>query len=392
MKILFLDQFGEPGGAQQCLLDLLPAIRSRNWQAHIAASPGTLLDRARSMGAETTALPLGAYTNAKKTVRDYFRFPLDTARIARWVRRQKADLVYVNGPRLLPAALACGRRPVIFHAHHFIVQPSAAALTRHAVRLSAATVIANSRHVASQYQGASDQLHVVYNGVSPIPFQRRRFGHNDKWTIGLIGRIAPMKGQADFLRAAAQLAPHLPGATFVLCGEPMFSRSDYWSQVQRLAENLPVEFLGWRDDVASVLSRLDLLAVPSTTAESTTRVILEAWSAGVPVVAYSAGGIPEIIHDSIDGFLVAECNPQALAQKILEATKRNLTSTARRAHQAWQSSFTLERWRNQIVQVIAQMVSAPAATPAAHPTASARKATDGEPGASRYTARDASAP
>ena len=69
-----------------------------------------------------------------------------------------------------------------------------------------------------------------------------------------------------------------------------------------------------------VLADLDLLVVPSISAEATTRVILEAFSAGVPVVAYSIGGIPEIIRESRNGFLVPECEPRALARKIQEVT------------------------------------------------------------------------
>src|SRR5205814_128322 len=133
--------------------------------------------------------------------------------------------------------------------------------------------------------------HVVYNGVAEIPFLRREFGRKREWRIGLVGRIAPMKGQTDFLRAAALLSPVLADARFVICGAPMFSEPDYVREVQVLANGLPVEFLGWRNDVGAVLAGLDLLVVPSTAAEATTRVILEAFSAGVPVVAYAVGGI-----------------------------------------------------------------------------------------------------
>ena len=58
------------------------------------------------------------------------------------------DLIYVNGPRLLPAAAMAARgRPVIFHAHSVVTQESAARLTRWALRRSDATVIAACRFV-----------------------------------------------------------------------------------------------------------------------------------------------------------------------------------------------------------------------------------------------------
>ena len=53
MNILFLDQFSDLGGAQRCLLDLLPAVRERRWRAHVAApGNGCLGARAADLGAE----------------------------------------------------------------------------------------------------------------------------------------------------------------------------------------------------------------------------------------------------------------------------------------------------------------------------------------------------
>ncbi|HTS77010.1 MAG TPA: glycosyltransferase family 4 protein [Bryobacteraceae bacterium] len=355
MKILFLEQFGETGGGQRCLLDLLPAIRERSWSATVAAPAGPLLDLARAGSVGTTAICMGTYRNGHKSVRDTLAFALHTAQLARWIAARDADLIYVNAPRpLVAAALGSRGRPVIFHAHHFLEQGAAARVARWAIRRARATVIANSRHVAGQYSG--ERLHVIYNGVNPIPFMRKTFAPGGCWRIGVIGRIAPMKGQTDFLCAAAAIVAER-AAHFLICGEPMFSQPDYCNEVRRLAEGLPVEFPGWREDMAVVLAGLDLLIVPSTAAESTTRVILEAWSAGVPVVAYAAGGIPEIVRDSVDGFLVPECEPGALARKILEVTRLDLAPVAERARVHFERGFTLDRWQQQVTSVISACVS-----------------------------------
>ena len=344
MKILFVEQFSELGGGQRNLLDLLPAVIERGWKATVAApGSGPLLDQARAAGAETAALPLGKYSDGRKTAGEAAQFGLDTIRTARWLAQSDAGLISVGGARALPAiALAGRRRRVVFQAQHFMTDSRALGMTRWAIRRASATVVANSIHVASLYAAPR----VVYNGVPEIPFRRREF--KKPWRIGLIGRIAPMKGQTDFLRAAALI----PNARFVICGSPMFSPPGYVEEVMRLAAGLPVEFLGWRDDVAAVLSGLDLLAVPSTSAEATTRVILEAFSAGVPVVAYAAGGIPEIIRDSMNGFLVPQCTPEALARRILEASSHDLPAIAARARADWERRFTVARYRDEMMRVL----------------------------------------
>ena len=75
----------------------------------------------------------------------------------------------------------------------------------------------------------------------------------------------------------------------------------------------------WVDDQSALFAGIDLLVVPSEPVENTPRVILEAYSAGVPVLAYYAGGIPELVDDGRTGILVRPQTPEALAQSIREA-------------------------------------------------------------------------
>lgn len=355
MKILFLEQFSELGGGQRNVLDLLPAVIARGWKAVVAApGDGPLFESARAAGAETLTFPFGNYSNGRKSAMDAARFPLDTALMSRWIARQECDMISVGGARLLPAvAMAARGRRVIFQAQHFFEEERALKLARLAIRKSHAEVVANSKHVASQFENAR----VVYNGVEEISFVPHEFGN--QWRLGIIGRIAPMKGQADFLRAGAFLASMLPLVTLNIYGKPMFTPPAYVEEVHRLAASLPVHFSGWRDDIGAVFGDLNLLIVPSTAAEATTRVILEAFSAGVPVIAYAAGGIPEVIRDGETGFLVPERTPEALAQKILAATRLDLNRIARQARKEWEDRYTIHRYREQMMEVISP-------TPALH--------------------------
>jgi glycosyltransferase involved in cell wall biosynthesis len=360
MKVLFLEQFSELGGGQRCLLDYLPGVIARGWRATVAApGDGPLFEQARALGAHTVRIGIGEhYSVGRKNPKDAARFVLDTIALGRWILRQDFDLLVAGGARLMPAAARGARgRPVIFYAEHYLGKSYAVAMTNRAIRRSKAAIIANSQHVAQQFENA----HVVYNGVAEIPFTERTHPITN---IGIIGRIAPMKGQTDFLCAAALLAPQIPSARFVICGAPMFSAQSYVDRVHRLAENLPVDFLGWRDDVGAVLKDLDLLVVPSTAAEATTRVILEAFSAGVPVVAYAIGGIPEMIRDGENGFLVPEFTPQALAQQIYKISTTDLQAIVQRARSDFEQRYTLERYQQEMTEIMLATGSTTARPPA----------------------------
>ncbi|MGH9660952.1 MAG: glycosyltransferase family 4 protein, partial [Bryobacteraceae bacterium] len=225
-----------------------------------------------------------------------------------------------------------------------------------------ATVIASCRFVAQPLEPFARSIHVVYNGVArpatPAPAPR------SAPRVGVIARIAPEKGQADFVAAARRVAPLVPGCRFLICGAPLFGNPE----AERYAASLsrepgsPVELLDWRADVSSVLAGLDLLVAPSSAVEATTRTILEAYAAGVPVVAYDAGGISEILIDNETGFLVRPATPEALGERIaglLTGPRERLDRVAERARAAWRDHFTIDRYQRRIVEVICAAQTAP---------------------------------
>jgi glycosyltransferase involved in cell wall biosynthesis len=112
--------------------------------------------------------------------------------------------------------------------------------------------------------------------------------------------------------------------------------------------------LGWRDDVSSVLADLGILVVPSSSRTATPRIILEAFAARVPVVAFVSGGIPEIVINNRTGFLVEPPTAEALAARLdaLLHVPGELRAVADRAYETWKEKYTLERYRREVLAVI----------------------------------------
>ncbi len=364
MNLLCLDQFGELGGAQRCLLDMLPALGGRGWSAHLAApAGGELAERAAAAGATADRIHCGPYHSGHKTAGDAARFALDVPRLASEIRslmrRYRADLVYVNGPRLLPAAAVAARKgpPLLFHAHSYL-EGYPRRLAGLSLRAARATVVASCQFVAVPLLPycSGRGIRVVYNGVrcaAPHPP-----AEGPGFRIGVIGRISREKGQAEFLRAARLLHHDLPQCRFLICGAPLFSEPAalrYRTELEALAEGLPAEFMGWRENIEEVFATLDLLVVPSAPVDATPRVILEAFAAGVPVVAFAVGGIPEIVRHNETGFLVERRSPRALAdtlRQLLLGEPQRLREVAGRALTNVRGEFSLERYREQMLETI----------------------------------------
>jgi len=318
----------------------------------MAPGDGALVKWSRSLGIPAFSLPLGSYSNGKKTPRDLLRFAFDVPRMAlavnRVVRRENVDLVYVNGPRALPAVigLTC---PVVFHAHNSVRGQAERRIMRWALRSAKAGIIVASKHVAMGHESSL----VIYNGVADLWRGPRNFdGANPR--VGFIGRIAPEKGLLDFVRAAHELSRIGVTAEFLIYGKALFGNAAFEREVRSAAEGAPISFCGWTDELARVLGGLDMLAVPSGPDEAATRTIMEAFSAGTPVLAYRAGGIPELVEHNRTGILTETADSAALARNIrrlLEdrATMRRLSLAGR---EEWNERFRAERFRRSVCDVL----------------------------------------
>jgi glycosyltransferase involved in cell wall biosynthesis len=367
MNLLLLDQFSDLGGAQQNLLELLPAIRDMGWRTLVGLpGEGELFQRVRALGFQAERIPCGPYGSGQKSAADVARFLVDTPALAWQMRRMAdrvdADLVYLNGPRLLPAAAMAGfgreHAPrVLFHSHSYLGRGAALRLAALALRRTGAWLVGQCEFVAAPWRPfvRPERVSVIYNGVAAPP-QARIPSPEGPPRVGCIGRIAPEKGQREFVAAAARIHQALPACHFLIYGAPLFGESGaarYAAQVRSDAEGLPLEFAGWVDDIYDCMAQLDLLLVPSAGHEATTRVILEAFAAGVPVIAFPSGGIPEVIDDGVTGILANTTGDMAQrAIELLTGAPRRLIAIAHAARESWARRFTLERYHQQIIRAM----------------------------------------
>jgi glycosyltransferase involved in cell wall biosynthesis len=341
-------------------------MQVRGWKVAVGlGGHGELFRRVAELGFETFPIACGPYGLGHKSIGDGARFftqlPLLASQIRGHVRRFRPDLVYINGPRLLPAAaLAHIDVPILFHAHHYLASPTLRRVAGEALRRMEASVVACCRFVAGPLGPFVDsaRVTVIYNGVhGPRAMVRRRVSAAP--VVGCIGRISPEKGQMEFVGAARAIHRDLPHARFIVHGAPLFSgeATRYFHQVVEAARGLPIDFPGWTRDVDTALANLDLLLAPSAPHEATTRVILEAFAGGVPVIAFASGGIPEVVEHGRTGFLVQSVDEMArTAVDLLSADPGRLDAVAQRARAVWETQFTPQRFQSRLLEAMESAV------------------------------------
>ena len=116
--------------------------------------------------------------------------------------------------------------------------------------------------------------------------------------------------------AFREVALKYPEAKLLIAGEgPLRKTLEKFSR--RLGISKKVLFLGFQKDLAVFYSGIDIFVMPSLW-EGMPVALLEALSYGLPVVATAVSGIPEVVSNSREGFLVAPANPQQIAAGMLE--------------------------------------------------------------------------
>jgi glycosyltransferase involved in cell wall biosynthesis len=175
-------------------------------------------------------------------------------------------------------------------------------------------------------------------------YLRRALGiENSDPIIGTVGRMVAIKNQAMFLRAARSVVNSGFTANFVLVGDGEL-RGSLEAQARSLDLAERVFFLGWREEMDRIYGDLDLFAITSNN-EGTPLSLIEAMAAGLPVVATAVGGVPDVLTDQQNGYLVPAGDDAALA----EAWIRILIDPARsrqmgeQARQDAVHRFALER-------------------------------------------------
>ena len=341
MNLLVVDQFAETGGAQLCLRDLLPAIRKNGWNVRVFVP-----------------CAVTGYSNGRKKLMDVLRYPFDMWQARRAietaVKEQAVDLVLINGPRVLPA-MASLDVPAVFYAHSFLSKRYAQILAGWALRRNSATVIAASRSVARTFEvlAGLQQVRIVYTGVAGCFAPVETSAH---LRVGLMGRIAPEKGQLAFIEAARLC----PAVRFLIYGSARATDSAYESEVHRQAEKARVEIRGWVENPADAYRELDMVAVPSVSPDAAPRVVLEALSAGKPIVAFPSGGIPEFIENRKTGILTAFSTPEALADaiRLLAGDPELRAQLSRNARRDWEERFQLARYQREICEFLQEAAAA----------------------------------
>jgi glycosyltransferase involved in cell wall biosynthesis len=290
------------------------------------------------------------------------RFDFTTVfRVARLLRRQRIDVVHAflldaEIVARLAAPLAGVRAVIASERNTDYVRPRLHTFVLKATQPLFKVMVANSvsgKKFNMRTLGlAESRIEVVHNGVdvekfrpdraAGLAFRAQQGIDAGVPLVGMVGSYKRQKGQDCFLRMAARVRQEIPGAHFMLVGEPVRddfeSTSRYQAEVKQLAESLKLSdcchFVGNQQDMKAVYNACDATALLSRH-EGTPNVVLESMGCGVPVIATDVADNALIILHGKTGFVVPREDHEAAAGCAIQilrndALRGELSETARK--------------------------------------------------------------
>ncbi len=308
----------EPSGVGVHMLALASGLQG-TYEVTFACPPGPrgtpLLEQAAECGAATLAVEQADHLPA-------------------WLRRQPIDIFHAHAGigweahDGIHAARAAGV-PIVVRTEHLpylLTDPQQQRAYRELVPLLDGLVCV-SRGVCASHLDAGvppHLIHVVQNGIVPperLPdrqTERVRLGWPaDRAVVLTVGRFTEQKGHRLLLDAIERVHTCHPQARFVWVGDGPLAE-ELAAQIAARALGDVVEQAGRRDDVPALMAAADLFVLPSQF-EGLPLVVLEAMSAGMPVVGTRVCGTSEAVGDGVTGWLVEDGDPHALAAAINSA-------------------------------------------------------------------------
>ena len=307
----------ELGGAQEVALYAVCHLDQTRFRPVLMAGPGGLLtEEARRLpGVETIIVPsLGRRIHA---ISDLVAF----LHLLRLLRRVKPAIVHTHSSKagiLGRWAAWCAGVPLILHTVHgfgitpaqprwlqqllIVVERITGWITTHWV-----VVAAIDEGRGRRWGLFNANVSVIRPGIDPRPFQqppdpaarrrlREEFGAGpDEMLVGTVACLKPQKAPEDVVAVAALVCSRLPKTKFVVIGDGAL-RTRIQALINQRGLHERVRLAGWRRDVDRAMGSFDALLLTSHW-EGLPRVMLEAASAGLPIVATKVGGVEEaVVH------------------------------------------------------------------------------------------------
>ena len=322
-KILLFANSSKIGGAERNILDLAKYLDRKKYKPVIAALEpgGPLLGFAELKGISTFAPHFKNYI-----------LPTYFFQIYSYLKKNKFDVIFIYGLKLkiivLPIAyilkiplrisMIMGLDVWKNNFHLFIEK-----ILEKFTSIWIANSIAAKDNAVLREKKAEERIYVINNGLELFPSEKVNELDNtpnkSTFKIITIANIQEGKGHLFLLSAIKKIIYVEKNIEFEFIGYD-YTNGKIQEKINEFCLQSFVKVVGFKSNIRSYIKNFDLMILPSA-AESLPNSIIECMLEGIPVIATDVGGIPELINDKVNGWIVKYNDSEQLAELILNVIK-----------------------------------------------------------------------
>jgi len=360
MKVMIVLPCLDIGGAEKMATDLAVALRrcqsAEVLVTSLADSLPYLPDLLRSSGVAVEQLGKRSGLDIRMV-----------RRLNQVVKRFQPDVIHTHQgalPYVLPVLMLNPSVKCVHTVHNlpqYETDPIGGFIHRMAYRVCV-TPVAVTGVIAEMFRSHYwlKDVAVINNGIDLSPYssqtQRSAWRHDNgipesTTTITCLAHFRPQKNHQLLLRAFASVASEYPDTMLLLVGDgPLRGPIEDFIASQKLGER--VRLLGFRYDIPQILASSDI-GVLSSNYEGMPLSVMQMMEAGVPVVATRVGGLPELVIDGEDGYLVppSDAGELAAALKHLVSSERERTRLGSNGRRKAIANFGTDRMAEQYCRI-----------------------------------------
>lgn len=274
--------------------------------------------------------------NWRKFALYLLHMPLGVAYALAYLRRDRPDVVHVNGAfDLVPAfATRFARLPLVWHLNDTAPSKPIARILGWIVQRLATRIIVVASAVGRFYKVDMSRADLLFAPVDTTAFPKRdpKGRPSRPAAIGLLANWGPLKGHDNFIEVIQRLVNRGHAVRGRAMGAFLEGQSRYWQPLLARIEDLgldeTIDCTGFIEDPAAALNDIDILLLTSRS-EACPMSVLEAMSVGVPVVCFNVGGVEELLgtnrrQDDLDsvgdagpaGFVVPQGDVESMVARV----------------------------------------------------------------------------
>lgn len=345
IKVVHIITKLELGGAQQNTLYTVSRLNKNKFiPILITGSDGLLIDDAKRLSIEAHFLPsLVREINPVKDIQAL----LDIRRLLLSIKSSSQSPIIVHTHSSKAgiigrwAAFFAGV-PVVIHTYHgygfndyqsILKRGLFIFLERLTAKITTRFIAVSKNNIEKGINAGifrSNDVELIRSGIDISEFmdvridkakKKKELGvEPDKPLVGMIACFKPQKAPLDFIKAARHVHQKMPDVKFIVAGD-----GDLRPAMEDLINSLglmdKIRLLGFRRDIPEIMKCLDVFVLTSLW-EGLPRVIVQAFAAGIPVVATAVDGSSEVVKNGVNGFLVKPGDVEGIAEKIVHILQK----------------------------------------------------------------------